>query len=68
MKEGLRISVLTTAASVWTSLAIGVQVGIGFCLAATLDRPDQLRPLVSTDAHAGTYPVKNNRVASVRLQ
>ena len=34
MKEGLNISGLTTAASIWASSAIGVLVGIGFYGAA----------------------------------
>jgi putative Mg2+ transporter-C (MgtC) family protein len=36
MKEGLNISGLTTAASIWTASAIGVLVGIGFYLSAML--------------------------------
>lgn len=36
MKEGLNISGLTTAASIWASSAIGVLVGIGFFGAAML--------------------------------
>lgn len=36
MKEGLSISGLTTAASIWASSAIGVMVGIGFFAAAIL--------------------------------
>ena len=36
MKEGLNISGLTTAASIWASCAIGVLVGIGFFGAAIL--------------------------------
>lgn len=36
MKEGLSISGLTTAASIWASSAIGVMVGVGFYLAAIL--------------------------------
>jgi len=36
MKEGLNISGLTTAASVWASSAIGVLVGVGFYAAAIL--------------------------------
>lgn len=36
MKEGLNISGLTTAASIWASSAIGVMVGIGFYGAAIL--------------------------------
>jgi putative Mg2+ transporter-C (MgtC) family protein len=36
MKEGLNISGLTTAASIWASSAIGVLVGIGFFSAAIL--------------------------------
>ena len=36
MKEGFSISGLTTAASIWTSSAIGVLVGIGFYAAAIL--------------------------------
>ncbi|MBE0626824.1 MAG: MgtC/SapB family protein [Burkholderiales bacterium] len=36
MKEGFSISGLTTAASIWTSSAIGVLVGIGFYPAAIL--------------------------------
>lgn len=36
MKEGFTISGLTTAASIWTSSAIGVMVGIGFYGAAIL--------------------------------
>lgn len=36
MKEGLNISGLTTAASIWASCAIGVLVGIGFYGAAIL--------------------------------
>lgn len=36
MKEGLSISGLTTAASIWSSSAIGVLVGIGFYSAAIL--------------------------------
>ncbi|OYU45711.1 MAG: magnesium transporter MgtC [Burkholderiales bacterium PBB4] len=36
MKEGLNISGLTTAASIWASSAIGVLVGIGFYAAAIL--------------------------------
>ncbi len=36
MKEGLSISGLTTAASIWASSAIGVMVGIGFYAAAIL--------------------------------
>lgn len=36
MKEGLSISGLTTAASIWASSAIGVMVGIGFYGAAIL--------------------------------
>jgi putative Mg2+ transporter-C (MgtC) family protein len=36
MKEGLNISGLTTAASIWASCAIGVLVGIGFFAAAIL--------------------------------
>ena len=36
MKEGLNISGLTTAASIWASCAIGVLVGVGFYAAAIL--------------------------------
>lgn len=36
MKEGLNISGLTTAASIWASSAIGVMVGVGFYGAAIL--------------------------------
>lgn len=36
MREGLNISGLTTAASIWASSAIGVMVGIGFYGAAIL--------------------------------
>lgn len=36
MKEGLNISGLTTAASIWSSSAIGVLVGVGFYSAAIL--------------------------------
>lgn len=36
MREGLNISGLTTAASIWASSAIGVMVGIGFYVAAIL--------------------------------
>ena len=36
MKEGLNISGLTTAASIWASSAIGIMVGIGFFGAAIL--------------------------------
>jgi putative Mg2+ transporter-C (MgtC) family protein len=36
MKEGLNISGLTTAASIWASSAIGVLVGIGFYSAAIM--------------------------------
>jgi len=36
MREGLNISGLTTAASIWTSSAIGIMVGIGFYAAAIL--------------------------------
>jgi putative Mg2+ transporter-C (MgtC) family protein len=36
MKEGLNISGLTTAASIWASCAIGVLVGVGFYAAAML--------------------------------
>lgn len=36
MKEGLNISGLTTAASIWASSAIGVMVGIGFYAAGIL--------------------------------
>ena len=36
MKEGLNISGLTTAASIWSSSAIGILVGIGFYAAAIL--------------------------------
>lgn len=36
MKEGLNISGLTTAASIWTASAIGVMVGVGFYAAAIL--------------------------------
>ena len=36
MKEGLNISGLTTAASIWAASAIGVLVGIGFYAAAIL--------------------------------
>ena len=36
MKEGLSISGLTTAASIWSSSAIGVLVGVGFYSAAIL--------------------------------
>lgn len=36
MKEGLNISGLTTAASIWSSSAIGVLVGVGFYAAAIL--------------------------------
>jgi len=36
MKEGLSISGLTTAASIWASCAIGVLVGVGFYSAAIL--------------------------------
>jgi putative Mg2+ transporter-C (MgtC) family protein len=35
-KEGLTVRGLTTAASIWTSAAIGVLVGVGFYLAAVL--------------------------------
>lgn len=34
MKEGMNISGLTTAASIWSSCSIGVMVGMGFYLAA----------------------------------
>lgn len=36
MREGLNISGLTTAASIWASSAIGIMVGIGFYVAAIL--------------------------------
>ena len=36
MKEGMNISGLTTAASIWSSSAIGVLVGVGFYSAAIL--------------------------------
>jgi putative Mg2+ transporter-C (MgtC) family protein len=36
MKEGMNISGLTTAASIWSSSAIGILVGIGFYSAAIL--------------------------------
>ena len=36
MKDGLNISGLTTAASIWASSAIGVLVGVGFYSAAIL--------------------------------
>lgn len=36
MKEGLNISGLTTAASIWAASVIGVMVGIGFYLSAIL--------------------------------
>jgi len=36
MKEGFSISGLTTAASIWTSSAIGIMVGVGFYGAAIL--------------------------------
>lgn len=36
MKDGLSISGLTTAASIWASSAIGVMVGVGFYAAAIL--------------------------------
>ncbi len=36
MKEGLNISGLTTAASIWASCAIGVLVGLGFFAASIL--------------------------------
>ncbi|NTV09383.1 MAG: MgtC/SapB family protein [Zoogloea sp.] len=36
MKEGLNISGLTTAASIWAASAIGVMVGVGFYAAAIL--------------------------------
>src|SRR4026209_1159156 len=35
-KEGLTVRGLTTAASIWTTAAIGVLVGVGFYLAAVL--------------------------------
>ena len=34
MREGFNISGLTTAASIWTSAAIGILVGVGFYMAA----------------------------------
>jgi putative Mg2+ transporter-C (MgtC) family protein len=36
MKDGLNISGLTTAASIWSACAIGVMVGVGFYAAAIL--------------------------------
>jgi putative Mg2+ transporter-C (MgtC) family protein len=36
MKEGLNISGLTTAASIWAASVIGVLVGVGFFLSAML--------------------------------
>ncbi len=36
MKDGFRISGLTTAASIWTSAAIGIMLGVGFYPAAIL--------------------------------
>jgi putative Mg2+ transporter-C (MgtC) family protein len=36
MREGMNISGLTTAASIWSSSAIGILVGIGFYSAAIL--------------------------------
>ena len=36
MKEGLNISGLTTSASIWSSAAVGIMVGIGFYAAAIL--------------------------------
>ncbi|MGE5758513.1 MAG: MgtC/SapB family protein [Sideroxydans sp.] len=36
MREGLNISGLTTAASIWASSAIGIMVGVGFYAAAIL--------------------------------
>src|SRR4029434_7151511 len=35
-KEGLTVRGLTTAASIWTTAAIGILLGIGFYFAATL--------------------------------
>jgi putative Mg2+ transporter-C (MgtC) family protein len=34
LKEGLTVRGLTTAASIWTTAAIGILVGIGFWFAA----------------------------------
>ena len=36
-KEGLTVRVLTTAASIWVTAAIGILVGIGFWFAAVVD-------------------------------
>lgn len=36
MKDGLHVSGLTTAASIWTSAAIGIMLGVGFYAAAIL--------------------------------
>lgn len=36
MREGMNISGLTTAASIWASSAIGIMVGVGFYMAAIL--------------------------------
>src|ERR1700682_3372121 len=35
-KEGLTVRVLTTAASIWITAAIGILIGIGFYFAATV--------------------------------
>jgi len=36
LKEGFNISGLTTAASIWASSSIGILIGVGFYVAATL--------------------------------
>ena len=63
-KEGLTVRGLTTAASIWITAAIGIQVGIGFYFVAVLGAAAALAVLDSIAVNSGSLKGRNVRAAS----
>ncbi len=68
MKEGLNISGLTTAASIWASCAIGVLVGLGFFAASILLSVLHARPWTTPPRAQGSYKTTSRMSSSTRAR
>ena len=62
-KEGLTVRGLTTAASIWTTAAIGILFGVGFCAAGDPGDRRDLRHAVGVPLDRGADPVADLRAA-----
>ena len=62
-KDGLTVRGLTTAASIWTTAAIGILFGVGFCAAGDPGDHRDLRHAVRLPLDRGAHPLADLRPA-----